>query len=346
MASFGRLEIEGPANRAYKHEHLIVSGPNRIGRVSRADGHGEAAKAAELVLPDDVVSADHALITAVVTGCYITDMGSRKGTTVRGKALPQQTSRLLRDGDEIVIGPFRLCYRQSVTLAERTAWRSSAPVLRPEAAARQWQVERQRQMRPSSDMALFQRERKELRHAPSEFLQYLPWIYQESDLINELLLSFQMTWQSIDEVVDAIHWYSHPMLAPEGLLDWLASWFDVVLDASWPIDRQRAAISRAVELFQWRGTAHGLKESITLLTGLPVDIVEPGQEARVNPTLTPALEPHEFCVVVRPPKPGPVNVRALRRIIEHGQPAYTSCRLSIVPLRSSRRTTINRASTP
>src|SRR5262249_40661420 len=149
-------------------------------------------------------------------------------------------------------------YEHTVALTKDGVWRGSAPLLPPEAAARQWQAERQQPSAATIDLALFRRERKGLRHAPSEDLQYLPWVYHENDLVNELLLSFQETWRSIEATLDEIHWYSHPMLAPEGLLDWLASWFDIILAAEWSVERSRTVIVEAIRLFRWRGTGYGL----------------------------------------------------------------------------------------
>ena len=54
------------------------------------------------------VSRRHARIRVSSSGASIEDLGSKKGTTVRGERIEGEVA--LRDGDEIVVGPAELLF--------------------------------------------------------------------------------------------------------------------------------------------------------------------------------------------------------------------------------------------
>ena len=323
---YGKLVVTRPDGTTFEVP-IDKPRPIRIGRVARG--------ADELVLDhDDAVSADHALITAVETGCYITDLGSQNGTRLNDEARPleQQKSRLLRHGDEIAIGRHRIAYERRLLLPDGPAWQSSAPILPPHVAALRWQAERQPRAAAPIELARLRYglAQPRLEHETSEYMRYLPALYHASNLINDLLLSCETVWQPIEETLDALHWYADPGLAPEGMLGWLASWFGIALDAQWPVGRQRQVIAGATRLLRWRGTRKGLVEWIELLTGLRPTIVEAGDE----PALQPPLADHEFCVVFEQAQWDSAD-GALKdmvgRIVELEKPAQTIYRIASRP---------------
>ena len=65
----------------------------------------------DLVLPDEVVSRDHARLRARSDGMYIEDLGSRNGTFVNGKRIDQPTK--LSDGDYIQVYELLLSYHDA-----------------------------------------------------------------------------------------------------------------------------------------------------------------------------------------------------------------------------------------
>ncbi|HTV75086.1 MAG TPA: phage tail protein [Candidatus Acidoferrales bacterium] len=57
-------------------------------------------------------------------------------------------------------------------------------------------------------------------------------------------------------------------------LDWLGAWFDMELYRAWPVERRRAVIHHAGELFRLRGTARGIERFVELALGRRIVIVE------------------------------------------------------------------------
>jgi adenylate cyclase len=79
-----------------------------------------------VVLPDDMVSRNHAMIQHEGGDFYLIDMGSRNGSFVNGRRLTAPVA--LRDGDRLSFGEARLCFRNPSQVAAASA--------SPDAAAR------------------------------------------------------------------------------------------------------------------------------------------------------------------------------------------------------------------
>jgi pSer/pThr/pTyr-binding forkhead associated (FHA) protein len=65
----------------------------------------------DVVLPDEAVSRHHAEIRAQHDRYLLIDTGSRNGTYLNRH--PVTKAAILRDGDEIAIGPFRIGFHTS-----------------------------------------------------------------------------------------------------------------------------------------------------------------------------------------------------------------------------------------
>ena len=96
----------------------------------------------------------------------------------------------------------------------------------------------------------------------STYLKFLPAIYSESDFLGRFLMIFESIMGPLEGMSDNLKYYFDPGTTPSELLPWLASWIDLVLDESWPLERRRRLVKSAVELYQWRGTRHGLSVTI------------------------------------------------------------------------------------
>jgi DNA-binding CsgD family transcriptional regulator len=119
----GHLEVWGPEGAA-----LVPLGTSRVflGR----------KEANDVAVPwDRRASSSHAVLERYPAGWAVRDLGSTNGTTVNGE--PLHGERMLRHGDELVLGVTRIVFR-SVSAAEPSGTVGAPPL--PELTARERDV--------------------------------------------------------------------------------------------------------------------------------------------------------------------------------------------------------------
>jgi phage tail-like protein len=171
----------------------------------------------------------------------------------------------------------------------------------------------------------------------SRLLDYLPASYRDDPLMGRFLLIFESILNPIENMVDNTALYFDPRLTPESLLPWLASWVDLVLDSSWPLEQRRELVQNAVELYRWRGTRRGLSDYLRIYTGAPPEILEyiPGMilddktQLGMNTVLGSSGTGHHFTVIVESAAGRIIDPDVVRQIIESQKPAYTVYTLEI-----------------
>jgi phage tail-like protein len=103
------------------------------------------------------------------------------------------------------------------------------------------------------------------------YLRYLPAIYQDDDDSKDFLERFLSVFESMlyvsEETISNLPSYFDPQSTPDGFMEWLASW--LALDRYELLgDKNREFILRAVEFYKQKGTASGLANLVSFLTGL------------------------------------------------------------------------------
>ena len=153
----------------------------------------------------------------------------------------------------------------------------------------------------------------------SRYMEYLPPIYREHNLLGRFLLAFEGVLVPIEQTVDHFDLYLDPVMTPAHFLDRLASWLGLTLDEKWSLEKRRTLVAEAVELYRRRGTRWSLSRHLEIYTGLAPDILEPAER------------PHHFQVVVHVAEGRRLDRDTIERIIRANQPAHTTYSLEIVP---------------
>lgn len=179
----------------------------------------------------------------------------------------------------------------------------------------------------------------------SNYLNYLPAIYQESSFLGTYLNAFEKILSGLPDTPDRLSGYQFGLVevvnriasyfdpdpdsqaehrAPTEFLPWLANWVALSLRQDWTEDERRRFISQIVPLYQWRGTKKGLKELLETYTNLPNSV-----EINEFPDL-----PHYFEVEMTISEHLPEVLRHKEEIaieiIEQEKPAHTFYSLKIL----------------
>lgn len=162
----------------------------------------------------------------------------------------------------------------------------------------------------------------------SNYLDYLPGVYRESQFLGRFLLVFESILGPIERTVDNISHYLDPALTPPECVAWLGSWLGLVLDERWPEGRRRELISSAVELYQWRGTRRGLSEFVRLYTGITPEIVE----LSLGELSGAPDRAFRFTLRLQVPPGVEIDRTLLESIIDLEKPAFAACVLELVPV--------------
>ena len=187
------------------------------------------------------------------------------------------------------------------------------------------------------------------------YIQHLPALYEQDDLIGRFLMLFESFWKPIDQQTDHISFYLDPRITPPRFLPWLAAWLDLELDEDWPEPRRRQLIRWAIALHRSRGTKWGLTKYLEIYTGQKAEITEHrannfvlGNTACLGPGIAMGRgnRPHTFTVTLRLPpleiedeaervRQGRIRRRTIEAIIARQKPAHTVYSLQLYPLSAS-----------
>ncbi|MGK7947818.1 MAG: phage tail protein [Xenococcaceae cyanobacterium] len=182
----------------------------------------------------------------------------------------------------------------------------------------------------------------------SLYLNFLPSIYREVDLIGRLMKVFEQAFEPTVDAFEAMWAYLDPLTAPEALLPFLAHWVGWELLSTIPIDRQRYLIRNAVSIYRWRGTKKGLRFYLHLYTGLPLDEDLPEREKHIcieeavgdgfvlnranlgEDTVLGGGRPYHFTIRLRSTPENPLDETLIRQIIETEKPTWCTYQLTVI----------------
>lgn len=130
----------------------------------------------------------------------------------------------------------------------------------------------------------------------SQYLTYLPALFQEEAFLGRFLLAFEgvltglpATLQPLEPnqapvagfeaIITELSAYLDPMRAPEEFLPWLGSWVALSMNEQWDQDvrgqqLKRQFIQSAVSSYRLRGTKAGLQQLLMTYTQQPVTITD------------------------------------------------------------------------
>ncbi len=187
----------------------------------------------------------------------------------------------------------------------------------------------------------------------SLYLDFLPALYREVDLIGRLMKVFEQAFEPTVDAFEAMWAYLDPLTAPEALLPFLAHWVGWELLSTIPIERQRYLIRNAISIYRWRGTKKGLRFYLHLYTGLPLDEDLPEREKHIcieeavgdgfvlnranlgEDTVLGGGRPYHFIVRLRSIPDQPLDETLIRQIIETEKPTWCTYQLTVISNQSS-----------
>ena len=141
---------------------------------------------------------------------------------------------------------------------------------------------------------------------------YLPALYQEDQLALAWLSGLDDVLAPIFSSIDNFDAYLDPGLAPADFLDWLATWMGLVADETWPVERRRAFVASASELYRMRGTSKGLAAHVQIFSGGKVVVLEHGATVWSATSGAPLPGSSGFDMVVRVAVSDPSTVDAAK----------------------------------
>lgn len=258
-----------------------------------------------LVLNHREISRQHVRIVWREDDTYLVeDLNSSNGVFFNEARIPSRVPQEIDVGDSIRVGPYTL-------KLERFVITQRAP------AAIQRIIDDQPLATVESAASI------NIGHLPgvprdrSTWLQYLPSIYSDDEFLGRFLLIFESVFAPIIWTIDNFDLYLSPETAPKEWLQWMGSWFDVLIVPELPDSRQREIIRQIGWLFLRRGTKAGLERILELYFGVIPEIIEDS--------------PCHF--VVRLPlsqSDNKLTADLADRLIDSQRPAFASYRLEVV----------------
>ncbi len=275
-----RFKLQGPG---LERDEIIVGRQGmRIGR--SADN--------TLPLNHREISRQHMRVTWREDDKYLVeDLNSSNGVWLNDTRLMPRIPAELNVGDVIRVGPFVLelvefIYEDELDI--ELPHGPSLPTLEdyPEEFAAS---EPERQILPLIPPQALQtqhRNGQQKRHIAgylpgvprdrSNWMEYLPEVFDEFEFMGRFLLIFESTAAPLFWTIDNFDMYLSPEVMPPEWIQWISSWFDLLVLPALPVEKQRRIMEQLGWLFLRRGTPSGLERLLEIYFDVTPEIIEDG----------------------------------------------------------------------
>jgi phage tail-like protein len=302
-----RLNIQS-SETAWTYVIPIRSEPVIIGRQAGND----------LQLDHQQVSRRHAELRCTPSECSLVDLGSANGTRLNGQKLTPNVPVILKQGDNLQIGSFKLTFEQvsveeSIQPQVETIPRLARKKEEDKSIGRDADIPALPPLPPSDWRPRFDPSQPPpgLTFQSERLLSYLPVIYHTEFMANFLgifeAVLFPVEWQ-----IDNFDLFLNPSTAPAGFLPWLSNWFDIVFDSTWSEAQKRTFLKEAYSIYSRSGTRWALRRMLEIYCGHTLEIEDESQD----------LAPHTFRVKL--PKDIAIDRKHIERLIEACKPTHTA----------------------
>ena len=168
--------------------------------------------------------------------------------------------------------------------------------------------------------------------SPHPLIEALPALFQEDGFTQRFMSAFDSALAPIFTTLDNLPAYLDPWLTPPDFLEWLGSWFGMVLDDAWSVERRRAMLANAFELYRMRGTVKGLKAQVETLTGGTTEIIDTGGVATSTKAGEALPGSPNFALMVRVTvdDPSTINATRLDALVAASKPAHVTHKVQVV----------------
>jgi phage tail-like protein len=171
----------------------------------------------------------------------------------------------------------------------------------------------------------------------SGYLEYLPGIYRDDRFMGQYLKIFEDIMTPLENSIDSISYYFDPLMTPESLVPWLASWLNLASDPTWTLEKWRELVKSAAVLHRLRGTKRGLSEYLRIYTGSVPEISEyikgmsldSDTQLGVNSVLGSAGTGSSFTVSIELDSTSQADIDTIKAIIDSQKPAHSVYTLQI-----------------
>ena len=168
--------------------------------------------------------------------------------------------------------------------------------------------------------------------SPWPLIEHLPGLYQDDALTRDLTAALDEVLAPAMGAIDNFATYLDPALTPEDFLDWLSSWVGLMPDENWPLERRRAIVALAAQLYRNRGTVNGLLMHVKLFAAGEVEVVDNGGAAwsTTSGAAVPGKPVLGLTVRIKPAKKPSVDRDRLDALVAAAKPAHVPHTIEIV----------------